>query len=102
MIRKNNLKLFIAGILAAGIVLSSCATTNPKQKFQVDHVGPLDEQYYAELNYCKDQIEKMTDFKPQIVLVLGSGLNDYAERFDIIEKIPYEDIDGWPVSTVEG
>ena len=57
---------------------------------------------YAKLEYCKQQIEKITDFKPDVALVLGSGLGDYADRLDIECTIPYADIDGWPQSTVVG
>lgn len=59
-------------------------------------------EYYAKLEYCKQQIEKITDFKPDVALVLGSGLGDYADRLDIECTIPYADIDGWPQSTVTG
>lgn len=57
--------------------------------------------YYAQMESCKEQIEKITDFKPQIVIVLGSGLGDYADEVDVVEKIPYSDIEGWPNSTVK-
>lgn len=56
-------------------------------------------EYYAELLSCKEQIEAVTDFKPEIVLVLGTGLNGYADDLDVIETIPYSSIEGWPVST---
>lgn len=59
-------------------------------------------EYYSKLEYCKQQIEKITDFKPDVALVLGSGLGDYADRLDIECTIPYADIDGWPQSTVTG
>ena len=59
------------------------------------------DEYYARLLHCKEQIEEVTDFKPQIVIVLGSGLGDYVEKVDVVETIPYKDIDGWPNSTVK-
>lgn len=39
---------------------------------------------------------------PDIALVLGSGLGDYADSIKIIAEIPYSEIEGFPVSTVAG
>ena len=107
MIRKDNLRVPILVIMAAvvlslALLLTACGGTESKQDSQVDRVGTEAEEYYAELEHCKEQIEEVTDFKPQVVLVLGSGMNGYAEKLDVIEEIPYEEIEGWPVSTVEG
>ena len=59
-------------------------------------------EYYARLESCVDQIREKTDFVPDIALVLGSGLGDYADSVKIIAEIPYSDLDGFPVSTVSG
>ena len=48
------------------------------------------------------QVNEMTEFKPQIALVLGSGLGDYAEKIKIETVIDYHEIKGFPVSTVQG
>ena len=58
--------------------------------------------YYDRLMSCKEQIEQMTDFRPDIAIVLGSGLGDYVNELDVVKTIPYEDIDGWPESTAPG
>lgn len=58
--------------------------------------------YYARLENCVKQIRAKTDFVPDIALVLGSGLGDYADIVKIIAEIPYSQIDGFPVSTVAG
>jgi purine-nucleoside phosphorylase len=39
---------------------------------------------------------------PDIALVLGSGLGGYAHKIKVIKEIPYSDINGFPISTVEG
>ena len=57
--------------------------------------------YQARLAHCVEQIEAVTDFKPQVVIVLGSGLGDYADSLDTRAVIPYAQIEGWPVSTVK-
>ncbi len=47
-------------------------------------------------------IQKQTDKKPTIGLVLGSGLSGLADAIENADIIPYEKIDGWPASTVVG
>lgn len=47
-------------------------------------------------------LQKETDFKPQIAMVLGSGLGNLVNRIEVKNKIAYEDIPHFPVSTVKG
>lgn len=58
--------------------------------------------YYQTLQSCVAQIKAKTDFVPEIALVLGSGLGDYADNVNVIAEIPYSEIKGFPVSTVAG
>lgn len=51
---------------------------------------------------CVKQIKKLTDFKPYIAIVLGSGLGDFADEIKVESTIDYSCINGFPVSTVEG
>ena len=60
------------------------------------------DDYYARLENCVKQIREKTDFVPDIALVLGSGLGDFADSVKIEAEIPYSDIEGFPVSTVSG
>ncbi len=46
-----------------------------------------------------EYIKSKTDFRPDIALVLGSGLGDFADEADIKAVIDYADIPGFPVST---
>lgn len=47
--------------------------------------------------------EELSQFKPEVGLVLGSGLGFFAdERVEVVGRIDYSSIDGFPVSTVEG
>lgn len=47
-------------------------------------------------------IRDRVPFTPDMGIVLGSGLGGFADGLDIIDKIPYKTIEGFPVSTVEG
>lgn len=49
-------------------------------------------------NSIKDKITA----KPDIALVLGSGLGDFADNISDKQYIPYVEIEGFPVSTVAG
>ncbi|MCR5107965.1 MAG: purine-nucleoside phosphorylase [Lachnospiraceae bacterium] len=57
---------------------------------------------YEKLERCLKCVREKTDFKPLVALVLGSGLGDYAKGMDIKAVIPYEEIEGFPISTVPG
>ena len=57
---------------------------------------------YEKLLACKEAVRKKTDFVPDVALVLGSGLGNYAENIKIECEISYRDIPGFPVSTVPG
>ncbi|MCL2035329.1 MAG: purine-nucleoside phosphorylase [Oscillospiraceae bacterium] len=47
-------------------------------------------------------IQGKTDFKPEIGIVLGSGLGSFADKLENPVYIDYGDIPGFPVSTVQG
>ncbi len=57
---------------------------------------------YEKLLKCRDYVRGITDFVPQIAIILGSGLGDYAKNMDVVCEIPYGDIPGFPVSTAPG
>ena len=57
---------------------------------------------YEKLQKCYESVRQKVDFKPEIALVLGSGLGDYGESIDVVATVNYNDIEGFPVSTVEG
>lgn len=54
------------------------------------------------INAAVGFIREKTDFEPEIALVLGSGLGDYANKIENPIIIKYEDIPDFPRSTVEG
>lgn len=51
---------------------------------------------------CYNQVRSMTDFIPKVALVLGSGLGDFIENLEIKQIINYQDIENFPISTVQG
>lgn len=57
---------------------------------------------YERLEKCYKCFKKKIDFTPDIALVLGSGLGDYADGIKQEAVLDYKDIEGFPVSTVAG
>ena len=51
---------------------------------------------------CLDCVREKTGFVPKAALVLGSGLGSYADSLRLEAEIPYEEIEGFPVSTAPG
>lgn len=57
---------------------------------------------YEKLMKCFECVQQKITFKPEIALILGSGLGDYADTMEVVETLGYHDIEGFPVSTVPG
>ena len=57
---------------------------------------------YEKLLRCRDRVRERTDFTPRAAVVLGSGLGDFAREIQVECEIPYGEIEGFPVSTVQG
>lgn len=56
----------------------------------------------ADYDRAAQFIASRTKHKPTIGLVLGSGLNALADQVEQADVIPFKEIPGFPVSTVEG
>lgn len=56
----------------------------------------------SRVNRCVQKIREFTDFEPEVGLILGSGLGDYAERIEHSVKVPYRELPDFPISTVSG
>lgn len=57
---------------------------------------------YDKLLKCYECVREKADFVPEVAIVLGSGLGDYAESIRVESELPYSEIEGFPVSTVPG
>ncbi|MES2837038.1 MAG: purine-nucleoside phosphorylase [Bacteroidota bacterium] len=55
-----------------------------------------------EIKSTAEFILNKTNFKPQIGIVLGTGLGGLVNEIEIEHTLPYEEIPNFPVSTVEG
>ncbi len=57
---------------------------------------------YEKLETCYQSIRGKIPFRPKAALVLGSGLGGFADRLRQEAVIDYQEIRGFPVSTVSG
>jgi purine-nucleoside phosphorylase len=57
---------------------------------------------YDKLTKCFESFKKKVDFKPKVAIVLGSGLGDFADTIEVEAELSYNEIEGFPVSTVPG
>ena len=57
---------------------------------------------YERLLKCYQCFKDKINFKPEVALVLGSGLGDYADTIRVEAVLDYHEIEGFPVSTVSG
>lgn len=62
------------------------------------HENPV----YEKLKRCFHSVREKVDFVPEIALVLGSGLGNYGEQIRVVQTVDYHEIEGFPVSTVQG
>lgn len=57
---------------------------------------------YEKLMKCFESFQKKIQFIPEIALVLGSGLGDFAKEIKVEAELSYDELEGFPVSTVPG
>ncbi len=51
---------------------------------------------------CLAAVRRITDFVPEVAVVLGSGLGGFADQIDAVASVPYTELPGFPVSTAPG
>ncbi|MGN1333969.1 MAG: purine-nucleoside phosphorylase [Anaerovoracaceae bacterium] len=62
-------------------------------------------EVYKKVLGCYESLQKkfnFSNFRPDVAIVLGSGLGDYANDIEVVGEVDYHDIEGFPVSTVPG
>lgn len=59
-------------------------------------------EVYDKVVKCYESIRSRIHFEPDVAIVLGSGLGDYADQIRIEAELDYSQIEGFPVSTVPG
>ena len=94
--------LFLFALTACSKAEPTTATPDQSDVIAVSKEAFDAKAYYKTLQSCVSQIKAKTDFVPDIALVLGSGLGDYADSVKVVKEIPYSEINGFPVSTVPG
>jgi len=55
-----------------------------------------------DMDRIADEVRSRISVQPEIGLILGSGLGPLSESIEDPIIIPYHDLTGWPISTVEG
>ncbi len=57
--------------------------------------------YREKIDEAVSFIDKQTDFVPEIIIILGTGLGGLADSVDVHWSLDYESIPGFPRSTVQ-
>ena len=58
--------------------------------------------YYDQVREAAELVQSESPYAPEIAVVLGSGLGDFASGLNGAVSMPYRDIPHWPASTVAG
>ena len=57
----------------------------------------------SQVQNCIKVIRKSAkDFKPQVGLILGSGLGQFCEHVNVVASIDFKDLPGFPIAGVGG
>ncbi len=62
----------------------------------------LRSDFIEKLQKCYESFRSKIDFVPEVALILGSGLGALADEIDIAATLSYDEIEGFPKSTVPG
>lgn len=57
---------------------------------------------YSRASAASDFLKSKTSLRPEVGLILGSGLGDFANHVEDAVAVPYADIPNFPQSTVQG
>ncbi|MCL2086057.1 MAG: purine-nucleoside phosphorylase [Oscillospiraceae bacterium] len=62
----------------------------------------MSEKLNEKLKKCFESLSEKIDFNPHVAIVLGSGLGALADEIEQAYVVPYEEIEEFPRSTVQG
>ena len=62
----------------------------------------MNNNYYHQIKESADYISSIIDSQPDIAIVLGTGLGEFAKHIQVECIIPYDDIPNFPPVTVKG
>ena len=48
---------------------------------------------YEKLEKCYQCVREKTDFVPEVAIILGSGFGQFADEFEEVKKISYQEIE---------
>jgi len=58
------------------------------------------DEYRKQIKEAVDFISRGTQIRPEVGIILGTGLGGLVNEIDIITQIEYHDIPHFPISTV--
>lgn len=103
----NFRKVVISLTLGIGLIVSALPSLAESATTEPDYCLRISQTYQQQST--EEQVQKAADFlntkinfKPEVMIVLGSGLGSLADMVEDKTEIPYRDIPGFAVSTVEG
>jgi purine-nucleoside phosphorylase len=56
---------------------------------------------FGQIQAAADAIRDRRDLRPEVAIILGTGLGGLTDEIEVQESIPYQEIPGFPLSTVE-
>jgi len=59
-------------------------------------------EHMDQIHTARDYIRARTNVKPQLAIILGSGLGELADEVEVDAVFPYNKIPGFPQTTIEG
>jgi purine-nucleoside phosphorylase len=58
--------------------------------------------YSERLDVLERHVRRVSDLRPRLGMVLGSGLGDLADGIDDVRAIPFDEMPGWPPPSAPG
>jgi purine-nucleoside phosphorylase len=98
------------GLLPLRAIISNCDTTRSSRftardkKQAIFGIQPelMGKKILKQFEETVKFLKKEYKHEPQVGIVLGSGLGNFAAQIEVEKEVPYEDIPHFPVSTVVG